>query len=83
MSKTQTEINGRLTEGRTKNMMEKKTDPYEQVKQRIRDLIYALENGAGLTDEIFTEINKCIADMKTIDQEVFKADVITDDAVKE
>lgn len=47
---------------------------YEPVEKRIQYLIEALENGSGLSDAIFDEINMCIARISVIEGEVHKAE---------
>lgn len=47
---------------------------YEPVEKRIQYLIEALENGSGLSDAIFDEINMCIAKISVIEGEVRKAE---------
>lgn len=47
---------------------------YEPVEKRIQYLIKALENGSGLSDTIFDEINMCIARISVIEGEVRKAE---------
>lgn len=49
---------------------------YENVENHIWDIIRNLENGSGLSDDVFVEINNCISEIRTIDQEEMDAEMV-------
>lgn len=49
---------------------------YENVENHIWDIIRNLENGSGLSDDVFDEINNCISEIRTIDQEEMEAEMV-------
>ena len=49
---------------------------YENVEKHIWDIIRNLENGSGLSDDVFDEINNCIREIRTIDQEEMDAGIV-------
>ena len=49
---------------------------YENVEKHIWDIIRNLENGSGLSDDVFDEINNCISEIRTIDQEEMDAEMV-------
>lgn len=49
---------------------------YENVEKHIWDIIRNLENGSGLSDDVFDEINNCIREIRTIDQEEMDAEMV-------
>lgn len=90
MNKTTT-INCTKNEGSKEQIMKKENlneliqeDPnvkkvrnrYENVEKHIWDMIRNLENGSGLSDDVFDEINNCISEIRTIDQEVRNAEIV-------
>lgn len=49
---------------------------YENVENHIWEIIRKLENGSGLSDDVFDEINNCISEIRTIDQEEMEAEMV-------
>lgn len=49
---------------------------YENAENHICEIIRNLENGLGLSDDVFDEINNCIREIRTIDQEEMDAEMV-------
>lgn len=56
--------------------VKKARNRYENVEKHIWDIIRNLENGSGLSDDVFVEINNCIREIRTIDQEEMDAEMV-------
>lgn len=56
--------------------VKRERNKYENVENHILDIIRKLEDGSGLSDDVFVEINNCISEIRTIDQEVRNAEIV-------